>query len=338
MFSNRLAFAALAVACIGAAAAGGYLAMRQNTVPAPAAAAAAPVQPGPAATSDRPVQETEAVVGDAASSAKATPTRDEPAAAPARSRTETERPAERQPTTTAARAAQASTPQPPPLDRTWPAGASQAPQPPTATAAPATTGEQVQAAKPEDAQEPARAPEPPQKTFEELVVPAESVIGLQTETPLSSERARIEDRVEARVTRDVRVSGQIAIPAGSKAIGSVTDVDRGGKFRERARLAVRFHTLVLPDGTRLPMNTETIVREGAEPGAAKKVGGGAVGGAILGAILGGAKGAAIGAAAGAGGGAAVQMAGDRSAVALPPGTPLTVRVIAPLTVTVEREQ
>ena len=38
MLSNRLAFAALAVACIGAAAGGGYLATRQNVVPAPASA------------------------------------------------------------------------------------------------------------------------------------------------------------------------------------------------------------------------------------------------------------------------------------------------------------
>jgi hypothetical protein len=35
MLSNRLAFAALAIACIGAAAGGGYLATRQNTVPKP---------------------------------------------------------------------------------------------------------------------------------------------------------------------------------------------------------------------------------------------------------------------------------------------------------------
>ena len=40
MLSNRLAFVVLAVACIGAAAGGGYLATRQNTIPAPMAASA----------------------------------------------------------------------------------------------------------------------------------------------------------------------------------------------------------------------------------------------------------------------------------------------------------
>src|SRR4029077_4564631 len=72
MLSNKLAFAALAAACIAAAAGGGYLATRQNAVPAPAAAqtqpggAGAPSAPAPAntAAAERPVQETEAVVGD----------------------------------------------------------------------------------------------------------------------------------------------------------------------------------------------------------------------------------------------------------------------------------
>jgi hypothetical protein len=183
-----------------------------------------------------------------------------------------------------------------------------------------------------------RAPEPPQPVYEELVVSANSVIGLQTETRLSTETARVEDRVEARVTRDVRVGDAVAIPAGSRVLGSVTQVERGGKFKQQARLGLRFTTLVLADGTRVPMSTEAIYRDGEEPGnrSAAKIGGGAVGGAILGAILGGAKGAAIGASAGAGGGIAAVQAGDRSEVTLPSGSPLTVRLTAPLSITVEQ--
>src|SRR5439155_14155402 len=124
----------------------------------------------------------------------------------------------------------------------------------------------------------------------------------------------------------------------SKALGSVTVVERGGKFKERARLGIRFHTLVLADGTRVPISTDAIYREGESPAnsSAAKVGGGAVGGAILGAILGGGKGAAIGATAGAGGGAAVVAAGDRSAATLPAGTPMTVRILSPLSITIEQ--
>src|SRR5438132_34005 len=65
MLSNRLAFAALAVACISAAAGGGYLASRQNAVPTPASAqvqpqpvaAPAPAPVPPAAQPAQPVQE-----------------------------------------------------------------------------------------------------------------------------------------------------------------------------------------------------------------------------------------------------------------------------------------
>jgi len=183
-----------------------------------------------------------------------------------------------------------------------------------------------------------KAPEPPPPAFEELTVAADSVIGLQTETTLSSERARIEDRVEARVVRDVRVGGRVAIPAGTRAVGSVVVVERGGKMRDRARLGIRFHTLTFPDATRLPITTDTIYRYGDAPGngSAAKIGGGAVAGAILGAIIGGGKGAAIGAATGAGGGSAAVMASDRSEAVFPSGAEVTARIISPVTVTVDR--
>jgi hypothetical protein len=184
-------------------------------------------------------------------------------------------------------------------------------------------------------QEPAGNSEP---RFEELVVPAESVIGLQVDTAISSEHARVEDRVDGRVTRDVRVNNRVAIPAGTRAIGTVTLVERGGKFKERARLGIRFNTLVLPDGTRQPFSTETIYREGEAPSSAPKVGGGAVGGAILGAILGGGKGAVIGGMAGAGAGSAAVMAGDRNAAILPAGATMTVRILAAVPVTIERQK
>jgi hypothetical protein len=173
--------------------------------------------------------------------------------------------------------------------------------------------------------------------FAEYVVSADSVIGLQIENRLSSETARVEDRVDARVTRDVKAGDHVAIPAGARALGSVMQVERGGKFKERARLGVRFHTLVLADGTRIPISTETIFREGEAPGSSvpSKVGGAAVGGAILGAILGGAKGMAIGAAAGAGAGTAAVAASDRNAAVLAAGTSMTVRILQPITVTAD---
>ena len=133
--------------------------------------------------------------------------------------------------------------------------------------------------------------------------------------------------------------GYRAIPAGSRVIGSVVLVDRGGKMKDRARLGIRFHTLVLSDGTELPLRTEGIFREGDSAGneSSRKIGGAAVGGAILGAILGGGKGALLGGATGAAGGTAAVMAGGRNPATLPAGTIVTARVSEPVAIQVEKE-
>jgi hypothetical protein len=197
------------------------------------------------------------------------------------------------------------------------------------------------AAAPPEPAKPVEEPQPepvriPQ--FEELILPANAVIGLQVETPTSTEKARVEDRVDARVSRDVMAAGRVAIPAGSRMIGSVTLIERGGKVKEQARLGIRFHTLVLSDGTEMPLNTEQVLRLGDAPAGSstKKIGGAAIGGAILGAILGGGKGAAAGGAIGAGAGTAAVMAGDRSAATLRQGEYLNVKLASPVTITVPR--
>ncbi len=325
MISNHLALGALAVACVTAAGGGAYLATRAASPAASQAAVIAPTPPTPA------VQETEAVVGDAPRQAAPTtrPVAVEPVEAPvASTRTAPRRRAQAASTTAPRASTQAVGPignvQTPALERSWPSSTSgpavlAPPEPPAPVELP-------------------RAPEPPARVFEEVVVSADSVIGLQLDSTISSEQARVEDRVEARVVRDVRADGELAIPAGARALGSVTFVERGGKFKERARLGIRFHTLVLADGTRLPVSTEAITRFGDAPSnsSAAKIGGGAVAGAILGAIVGGAKGAAIGASSGAGAGTAVVMAGDRSAATFQAGAEVTARILSPVTVTIEK--
>lgn len=343
MLSNRLAFIAVGFACVVAAGGGSYLATRNNAVDqfaAPTSAASATpvsttasapdvapstVTPTAAATV-APEQSTAPV--EAAPVAPRSAAKSAPSSAPATRNSTTAKRSEPEPRQSA-RVAQ----------RPEPAGSSQdsPASPSVASATPAIDSPAPQRTE-ERAAEVQATPAAPQATFEELVVASDSVIGLQTETTLSSERARIEDRVEARVARDVRVGGRVAIPAGTRALGSVVVVERGGKLKERARLGIRFHTLALADGTRLPISTETIYRYGDAPGdaSAKKIGGGAVAGAILGAIIGGGKGAAIGATAGAAGGGAVVMNGDRSEAVFQSGAEVTARIVSPVTVTIER--
>ena len=181
-------------------------------------------------------------------------------------------------------------------------------------------------------------PDPPLRLFAELEIAADSVIGLQVDTAVSTRTAEVEDTVEARVTRNVLVADQVAVPAGTRMLGSVVLVERGGRLRDAARLGVRFHTLVMEDGFQVPVVTETIYREGRSRGSdsVAKIGGAAVGGAILGAIFGGGRGAAIGSSIGAAGGTAAALNGEAEPAGLPPGTMLTVRLSRPVAVTVEQ--
>jgi type IV secretory pathway VirB10-like protein len=180
---------------------------------------------------------------------------------------------------------------------------------------------------------------PPAPQYVEVTVPRDAVLGLQIERTVSSENARTEDRVTARVTRDVRVGNRIAIPAGSLVTGSVLDVDRGGRVRGRSRLSIRFHTLTLTDGTDVTLRTDPVIREGqsASGESAAKVGGAAIGGAILGAILGGQRGAAVGAGIGAAGGTAAAMTNTPDAARLSAGTTITLRMQEQLIVSVPRD-
>jgi hypothetical protein len=170
-------------------------------------------------------------------------------------------------------------------------------------------------------------------------VKADSVVGIRLDQSLSSATAKLEDRVTALVSRDVIVDGRTVVPAGTRLEGNVTLVQPGSKFKGRARLGIRFHTLVLADGLRVPVQTEALFRDGdsATRSTATKVGAGAAAGAILGAVLGGKRGAILGAGAGAGGGTVAVMAGDSKEAVLESGTQLTMRVTSPVTVMIERQ-
>lgn len=191
-----------------------------------------------------------------------------------------------------------------------------------------------------DSVEPVEPAEPAEPRFLEVRVAPGTILGVRLATSVSSDTAELEDRVEATITRDVIADGRVAIPAGTTVLGSVSEVTRGGKFRERARLGIRFHTLVLADGTREGVRVDAIVREGDSPTreSTAKIGGGTVGGAIIGGIMGGRKGAILGGAAGAGAGTAAVLAGDRSVASLASGSPLSVRLDAPVTLTIERNR
>ena len=334
MFPNRFAIAALVLACLVAAGAGGYIATRQNAlsvaVPTASAAPTAALAPATSTALTSEVAKATAKTEPITASARAEAV---PAGAGVKRQVAPSVPAR---TTKASQTTARG--QQPTFDANRSTSGASAPAPATGSATSQLPEAQAPPRQEERVAETPRAPEPPQRSFEELIVSGNSVIGLQTDVAISSDRARVEDRVEGRVARDVRVDGQVAIPAGSRVMGSVVVVDRGGKFKERARLGIRFHALTMPDGTEVPISTETIYRYGEAPGnsTAAKIGGGAVAGAILGAILGGGKGAAVGATTGAGAGTVAVAAGDRSVAIFPAGAEITARILSPVTLTIEK--
>lgn len=328
--SRSLMVALLAAGCVTAAAGGSYLAVRQNAASGVAFTSPAPVAP-PDVERRTPVQETEGVIEAPTDTEPAGPVV-EPESPPAPRLPETRRgpaqaPAARRPVIRASqeRAAPDTMPSPAPRE-TWPVP-SPSPEPqPREDHAPSLPESPVEI-------------RPLEPVIEEIVIPASAVIGLEIETTVTSEEARVEDRVDARVTRDVFAGGRLVLPAGSRVTGAVTLVERGGKVKERARLGVRFHTVSLAGGRQVPLRTDPIYREGASPAgeSSRKIGGAAVGGAVLGAILGGGKGALAGATAGAAGGTAVVMAGDRNPAVLAAGSIVTVKLASAASVEVERQ-
>ena len=269
---NKLVFAGLSIGCLAAAAGGSYLAVRQNQTSgalSTTGATGAVAEPAAATKPDAPVTESEGVIAPEGVR-PADPVRQAPAVSskPANSRL-AGAPTRRPSTPFDAR------------DAGLVSRSGQTPESPAPPAAPTASGGTMWESRPSvqpsvpELVEPEATPPPPVLEFVDVTVPSDAVLGLQIERTVSSELARVEDKVDARVTRDVRVDNRIAIPAGSTVRGSVIEVDKGGRVKGKARLAIRFHTIVLADGTQLTLKSDPVVREGQSPAgqSAAKVGG-----------------------------------------------------------------
>jgi hypothetical protein len=169
------------------------------------------------------------------------------------------------------------------------------------------------------------AADPPRVTVRTLTIPAGTSLPLELTTAVSSETARIEMPVSARLRRSVTVDGVAVLPAGAVVNGEVVDVDRPGRVQGRARLGLRF-TSVTVDGRREELRTNPVTFEGEQTKGedATKIGAGAGIGAIIGGIVGGGDGAAKGAAIGGAAGTGAVLATRGKDVTLPSGSDVNV--------------
>jgi hypothetical protein len=199
----------------------------------------------------------------------------------------------------------------------------------------ASTGTAAASRTPDTANPPKvdeRAPE-----YRDVTVPAGTTLSLELQSAVGSDTSAVEDPVRATLRRPITADGVEVLPAGSAVLGTVTLAERSARVKGRARVAFRFTRIDPPgDAERVAIRTGSVTRvaEATKKQDAAKIGGGAVGGAIVGGILGGGDGAAKGAAVGGAAGTGVVLATRGKEVRLGPGTPVSVKLTAPVTVRV----
>jgi hypothetical protein len=187
---------------------------------------------------------------------------------------------------------------------------------------------------PSAAADPVREP-----AYAEVTLPAGTELPLTLRTSVGSATSNVEDAVRATTRRPLSVDGVVALPEGTVVLGHVTDVARSAKVKGRARVAFRFTRVDLPgDDEQVNVRTSTVshLAPATKKEDAAKIGGAAVGGAIIGGIIGGGDGAAKGAAIGGAGGTGVVLATRGKEVEVAAGTPISVKLTAPLTIRVKR--
>lgn len=171
--------------------------------------------------------------------------------------------------------------------------------------------------------------------YREFTLPAGMTLPLELKSTVASDVSEVEDTVRGSLRRAVTIDGFEVLPAGTEFAGNVTDAERAGRVKGRARVAFQF-TSVRFDGERIPLRTEPIeqIAEATKGEDATKVGVGAGAGAVIGGLLGGKSGAAKGAAIGGAAGAGTVMATRGKEVRLEPGAEVTATLAAPLSVRV----
>ena len=85
------------------------------------------------------------------------------------------------------------------------------------------------------------------------VIPKGTVIPIQLIAKLNTKTLKEGDGVYGMTVFPITVNNEIVIPVGSNIKGKVTQVQRPGKIKGKAALALSFQTLILPSGSTIPL-------------------------------------------------------------------------------------
>lgn len=204
-----------------------------------------------------------------------------------------------------------------------PAGSSAATQPAAAPAVNVATNTPT----------PTAAPPPPPPPPPPIVVPAGTILHVRLVQAVGSKISQQGQRFDATLSSSVVVKGQKAIPAGTSAVGTVTEAHAAGKFKGGATLVVELNSIHL-NGQIYSIRTSKVSSESKGKGkrTAGMIGGGTAGGALIGGLAGGGKGALIGGAIGAGAGTVGAVTtGNNRDITLSTESPLNFQLASSLT-------
>jgi hypothetical protein len=175
-------------------------------------------------------------------------------------------------------------------------------------------------------------------TRDGYMLPSGYEFPIRLSSELSTEHAKVGDRVFGRVAENLSHEGHVVVAEGSQVQGTVTRVDDADPGQEsRSYLEVDFDTLLKTDGTQYPIQADISRYQGRfENDTDDVLKGAAVGagaGAVLGQIIGGdTEGTVLGAVVGGAAGAVIQSQTTGQDVAIPAGTTLWLRMDRPATI------
>jgi type IV secretion system protein VirB10 len=183
-----------------------------------------------------------------------------------------------------------------------------------------------------------------QQPSEPIVLPAGTVIPISLTNRITTKHAKDGDGVYGKTVFPITINNKIVIPEGSHLRGKITQIQRPGRVKGKGALTLTFQTLVLPNGTTLPIYTSlggvggagertgeaTVQGDSSKGQDAKTVGGTAAEGALIGVIADRGTGAAIGGGIGAAAGAAGVLFTRGKDMVIEPGTTIEVVLDRPL--------
>jgi len=177
-----------------------------------------------------------------------------------------------------------------------------------------------------------------------IIVPMGTVIPVALVNRLSTKYAKDGDGIYARTTFPITINNQIVIPVGAHVRGKITAVQRPGRVKGKAALALSFQSLIMPNGTTLPLYASlggasgsgeregeaTVKGDSSKTKDAGTIGTTGATGAVIGGIGSHGKGAAIGGATGAGVGLATVLLTRGQELVLEPGATIEIVLDQPL--------